>query len=611
LPGLDIGNELLKNLEWLKGLSEEEIREAIKRIIEYVKKGYTAEEAIKKVREELKEEAEKYIKEIERGIFEFCGSISDRQLAGEVEDLLRHMLNNVEADKARWLLSFLSGIYYGALAESNYNREYANDKLRKVVERFFEYPRSRMEGCRLASAKVTQLMKMEAAIVRRMVEEALGSESGEIFVGEFEVEIKSRYIYLRGKKFEPGLYLIRVPREGNREAFEWSTEVKEASNVLHLQVPERFSEEFLKELAGKKVKVLVYKYDYALHFKCEGKNFYFSPREGLIVDGVKVEIERVESREWSTKQRASMLVKLPQRSIMGSEVYLIFHEGGEVSFLMEKLHSATLRVEKNLPIGNLLLIIEHEGKEAIVPITVLELKVGEKYYLNIGVKGRGKIRLAEELKKIFGYSAVEELRMGIGEGKLMLWAHFDKGEASCTSEGLGINIPEGAEALEYIIISPYPEFSYGEKLSDEKVEEIDKASKRALGDIYGGRAAQNYIERGNIPEVGEPKFIGVEAPIVGRGEKVDMVFMMDDNKLVIVEVKASKTSEEALANNIRDGLKQLAEYRELIQKYGLDLTEWNLGVKTGEDVKAYILVYVYFDLKNKEVRVGHVWLSGG
>ncbi|MEM3389553.1 MAG: hypothetical protein QXI42_08125 [Thermoproteota archaeon] len=207
-----------------------------------------------------------------------------------------------------------------------------------------------------------ELVEEEVGEVER--EEALSSESGEIVVGELDKTIPgSGYVKCRGK-FEEGMYLIRVLRKDDGEVFEWSTRKEKADEALDINVPE----EFRDELAGKESKITVVKYYYSLHFKCRGSNFYFSPREGLIVDGREIELESVKPLTWSERHRASMVAKLAQRNIAGGEVYLVLYEDGEVSFAYggaldkEYYRKATLKVEGDL------LIIRHTDGETTVPI---------------------------------------------------------------------------------------------------------------------------------------------------------------------------------------------------------------------------------------------------
>ncbi|MGB9718668.1 MAG: hypothetical protein ACPL4E_09570, partial [Thermoproteota archaeon] len=597
---LDVVNTLAKNVEWIKTLSGKGRVEAVRKITDYVKKGETAEEAAKRV----KGESEEYVKTLELEIAGFCSSISDTMLANEVEDFLRHVLNTLGPDGAKWLLNLLRNVYYGALTQSHGNSEFANDKLRSVVEKVFKYPESKSHGCRLTSVKTLQLMSLEEETLRRILEESLSSEGEEIVVDRFEKTIPESGRVRGREKLEKGLYLVRVTRKEDGKVFEWSSRKDEDSDVFNTWVPERF----LKELAGKEVEIAIVKYDYSLHFKSKGSNLYFSPGEGLTVEGKEIELERVEPQSWSERHGASMMVKLAERSTYGAEIYLMFFEDGDFGVLFGEYtdkgaRNVALSVEGNL------LIIEYEGHKSIVPIVVQEWKEGEKYYLNIPLEERGRIRLVEELRKIFGYYNVEELRKKIGEGELMLVAYFDNGRrAFCGTGRLEINVPEGAETLKYVEILSRPEFSCSENLSDEKVEEIKKASKAMVGK-YGRDVAKAYVQDGQIAEIGKAEFIRKEVKIKVVDERVDLVFKTEDNRLIIVEVKSSKTSEKELAGHIVEGLEQLESYKNHIQEYGLDLTEEGLGIEKGENIKAYIVVYVYFDLGNKEVKVGYERLS--
>ncbi|MEM2487402.1 MAG: hypothetical protein QXR44_02280 [Thermoproteota archaeon] len=129
--------------------------------------------------------------------------------------------------------------------------------------------------------------------------------------------------------------------------------------------------------------------------------------------------------------------------------------------------------------------------------------------------------------------------------------------------------------------------------------------------MHGREVVKAYVEDGRIAEIGEAEFIGKEVEIKVTKERVDLVFRTKDNQLVIVEAKSSKTSEEELAENIKNGLNQLKRYKKHIKEYGLDLTKEGLGVEKGENINGYMVVYVYFDLKNKEIEVGYELLPEG
>ncbi len=535
------------------------------------------------------------------------------QLANEVEDLLKHILNTLAPDAARWLLNVLRNFYYGALRGPGGNREVANSKLRNVVEKVFDYPDSRLRNCMIATTVTSQLMGLEENILRKTLEEALGSGGGEIVVGEFEKTIpESGRIKCRGK-FEKGLYLIRVLREDDGEVFEWSSRRDEASEILNINVPEKF----LKELAGREVKISIIRYDYSMHFKCKDSSFYFSPKDGLIVEGKEVELESVKSQSWSERHGASMIAKLKQRSIReGAEIYFAFYEDGDfsIAFNEEAPHEkggykAALSVEGNL------LIIKYGDYESTIPISVQEWKMEEKYYLNIPVGERGRIGLVEELRRMFGYYNVEVLRKKIEEGELELVAYFDNGRhAFCGAETLEINVPEEtepkkAEWLRYVVIQPRPRFLYSEVLSDEQIESIKKASSTKLGE-YGRDLVRNAVNAGKLSELEGAEFVAKEVHIKVTDERVGLVFKTKDGRLIVIEVKSTRVYEN-IGDDIREGLKQLKEYKEHIEEHGLDLSKEGYGVEKGENIKAYIVAYVYFNLVNRKVEVGCELLSEG
>ncbi|MBO3810216.1 MAG: hypothetical protein FGF50_11585, partial [Candidatus Brockarchaeota archaeon] len=437
----------------------------------------------------------------------------------------------------------------------------------------------------------------------KALEEMLSSKGEEIVVAEFDKTIpNSGRIEYRGK-FEKGLYLIRVLRKDDEEVFEWSTRKGETSDVLNIWVPEKL----LKDLAEKEVEITIVRYDYSMHFKCRGSNFYFSPREGLIVEGREIELERVEPWSWSERHGASMVVKLKQRSILGAEVYFAFFEDGDFSIAFDEetlrirgRYKATLNVEGNL------LIIKYDDREAIVPISVQEWKEGEKYYLNIPVEGKERVGLLKELRKMFGYYNTEVLRAKLEEGELILIAHFDNDRGrSCTTGMLKFDVPEGAEVLEYIEIRSGEFFSPTWKLSDDEVKRIREVrSTTELGDIGRDKVAA-VILGGEVPEIKNVKSVHREVYIrdeSGRPVgKLDLVFETEDGHLIVVEVKATRNPNYTLGY-LNNALDQLGEYKELIEKYGLNVG----GAKKGpEGIEAYIVFSLYFDLENKVTKVIH------
>ncbi|MEM3448813.1 MAG: hypothetical protein QXU11_10000 [Thermoproteota archaeon] len=337
--------------------------------------------------------------------FEGAGEVREERVEEVVEEEVEKPVEELVEERAEELSEGVEGAV-GKVEESveGVSEEEAEERTEELVDEAEEEV-----GEEVGEEEVLEEERVEGEVSEETILEALNSEGGEIVVGKFEEIIpESGHVYRRGKELKEGLYLIRVMRREDGKVFEWSSRRDKESKDLSINVPKKFR----KELAGKKVKTTIIKYDYSAHFKFEGPNFSFNPREWLIVDGRKIELESVKPLSWSERHGASMVAKLKQRSIDGGEIYLVFYEDGDlnVAFNEEVLrekggYKATLSVE-----GNLLMIIKYKDRVAIVPISVQEWKVGKKYYLNILVRGGREISLLKELKKIFGYHNVETLR---------------------------------------------------------------------------------------------------------------------------------------------------------------------------------------------------------
>jgi hypothetical protein len=582
---LDVVNTLAKNVEWLKALSGEKRIDVVRKITDYVKKGETCDEAIEKA----KRESEEYVKNIENDILAFYNSISDTQLANEALELVNCVKRNLGSDgydAAKWLLDVLKRVYGEALASSGGNREVANSKLRSVVEKVFKYPESVQRNCMLATVTVFQLMRSEASAL----EETLRFENTERIVDRFKIVIPSSGYVRHGGLFEKGLYLIRAIRKEDGKIFEWSTKKEEANNLLHVRVPARL----LKELVEKEVEIIIIKYDYSVHFKSRGSNFVFSPKDGLMVDGREIEIKKVEPQSWSERHGASMKAQLMQRSIYGAEISFIFYEDGDFRLIFKdgSWHSATLSTEGNL------LIIECEGHKSIVPISVREWKEGEKYYLKIPLEGRERIKLVEELREVFGYYNVEALREKIKKGELKLVAYFDNARyATCGTSTLEINVPSGANVLEYIIIRSYLEvmIQESEEVYQRLKELVQAGRTQEYGDMVRDIMFGRMKDSGEVPvlrkKVSRDK-IQKERPIPDTGRHVDIVAESEDGGLIVVEVKSTANLED-IETQYEKAWKQLKEelgYIRLIKEHGLEFFD-----EVRKDVNAYIIIIVWID----------------
>ena len=151
---LDIANTILRNLESLKAFSNEELKELVRKVAEYVKKGDTAEEALKKAMKEYKD-----ILSLEIAIVAFSKVISDPELATEVMKLLRHIKDTAGSGAAAWLLEFFGRNYL----RDAYSKgtAYAEARLRETIEKDLKYGESLKQNCVIASSIVRLLMMVE------------------------------------------------------------------------------------------------------------------------------------------------------------------------------------------------------------------------------------------------------------------------------------------------------------------------------------------------------------------------------------------------------------------------------------------------------------------
>ncbi|MEM3490044.1 MAG: hypothetical protein QXO75_10390, partial [Nitrososphaerota archaeon] len=232
---------------------------------------------------------------------------------------------------------------------------------------------------------------------------------------------------------------------------------------------------------------------------------------------------------------------------------------------------------------------------------------GEKYHLNIPLEGRGKIKLVEELREIFGYHNTETLRRKIGEGELELVAYFDNEKyAICRTRELEANVPEGAKVLKYVEIQPLIELLTSTwELSEKEIGKIKNAtSSTELGRIGRDKVAA-VILGGGVPEIKDVKAVYEEVYITGTKKHVDIVVETEDGRFIVIEVKTTEKSEpEYIEYRFKDGVDQIKEYMELIKEYGLDLS--NMGRKEPiKDVDKYWVFGIYFNLENKVVKASY------
>ncbi|MBO3809782.1 MAG: hypothetical protein FGF50_09355, partial [Candidatus Brockarchaeota archaeon] len=339
------------------------------------------------------------------------------------------------------------------------NSEAFNAWVESLVEMLPKLDEQRLKAMAELLSKIAELSPEE---LRLKFEEILLRVKAdiEVVLAKFSETVPDYGVISRSDiTLEPGIYLIRVKRKDGK-IFEWSHK-KNAAGKLHTTIPK----EFKAELVGEDVEVTILQYNYVLNFKCIGNNYRFSFSEGFWImrpDGSweKIELGEVEPSTWSNNHRASVKVKLKNKSIGkqgGRETYLIFHEDKTVSVLIGgQAHPVIeFRVE-----GNTLIIDYEYGKPhpMKVPIHIKDWNVWGAYELNIQLKrGQSSISLIEELEEIFGYDNVQDLRHRVGSGELLLLACYEtssgrkKFAMGSTSELL-VKIPDDTTVLKSVEI---------------------------------------------------------------------------------------------------------------------------------------------------------------
>ncbi|MBO3810295.1 MAG: hypothetical protein FGF50_11985, partial [Candidatus Brockarchaeota archaeon] len=429
---LDIANELVKSLEWLKSLSPNRRIDSVRRITDYVKKGDTAEEARKK----FQKEAEEYVEDLKLRIMSFCQSISDRQLANEVENLLRHIMDTLGPNAAEWLLQLLRNVYYKALAESNNDRDYANAKLRSVVEKVFKYPESKEQGCALASEIVKGLMQIETNPL-----------SPEYLFKDVSVWSGS---YIRvDKMVEPGLYWI-IAKDGERILAAWSWRTPEGSNLIHV------ASDKVDALKGKTFDIEIYPYKWELHFPKEfdayGYHFEIDPWRKILKISKDGETYLIPFNNPSIKELTprgvALVVKTDLRSTRyGTQLVLEFFERGTGFSIVEGMRVHPI---DSLSIHDELIEIHHANQVFKAPLNPKELNYGKielERPIDLSDLEYGA-SLVMPLRERFRYEDVEELRNNLEAEKELLRLYWDNGKVTyCAKEILGIKIPGGAKRI--------------------------------------------------------------------------------------------------------------------------------------------------------------------
>jgi len=521
---LDVVNTLAKNVEWLKTLSSRGRTELVRRITDYVAKGETAEEAI----ERAKKESEEYVKSLELETILFYNSISDTGLANEVLSLIRHIQDRLGPEAARWLLTVLQRVYAEALKSTMGSRDYANSRLRGVVENAFRYPESVTQGCALSSAVVIELKAMEDQEAWETLSRLVDYPEGTVLIATIEEGNKpeNRYLFFATKPLRAAL--------GDKEGF------------FIIKVKER---------------IIIRKYS-----PTRQRYQYLVP-SWVGEPGQKIEVEVKNISDWEILEIARQT--LPFELILTEDGWFMRFSGIEFPVSVEKFEWDE---RHNAPVLN-------------VRFNAMDLRDGiiKEHTVRIACRGY-ETYLVLQFRDTKG--TVNYMRAGSLTGEIVI-NYIDSRSKSFDHK----IIPESIWKSEYKLPTEIGPLEKEWTLSNEEYEKIEEGNEEAYGNNARNRVAEKILKAGAVFGR-KVKDFRLEAQIAGRGESVDLVLITDDDKLIVIEVKSTirddKIWEQYLA--AIKSLKVDPGYMRLIREYGLDMK--GIDIRKDVDLYVACAVYL-------------------
>ncbi|MGC8836311.1 MAG: hypothetical protein ACP5PL_05170 [Infirmifilum sp.] len=408
-------------------------------------------------------------------------------------------------------------------------------------------------------------------------------------------------IWLTGTVDE-GFYKVRAEVEGELGVKIWTIKVRKEEGTNQITVPT----ELRGELAGKTIKKLEFcGYVPELHFpkhftlkSLEGDVFLDFVEDGLKISGFKVRWSRIGETVRDAELGLGLTIETEVKSVeRGKPLILRFYEKGgircvvgessEVGTNVREIEGVSLEVRQlgSEQIASLKLNIETEkgAWESIYPIKTLELKIGEKYPMDFSVKDQDRTTgLQSEVRKIFGYDAVDEVQKKMEAGAIRARIFFDDGLSAGTSGKELVVRTGGAErVVEIMFYEPIlkPLFTIekavehfrklgiqNEELVDHladryyevlgyKAEEVEERGDDNLKGLFG---ELQIIER--YPE--KLKYIQYMVKVDGRIKRLDVVFVDAP-----VESKYW-TSKKSYIEHFNELVEELKGYRKAVDQEG-------------------------------------------
>ncbi len=146
--------------------------------------------------------------------------------------------------------------------------------------------------------------------------------------------------------------------------------------------------------------------------------------EAFKIGGFNVKWARIGETVRDPELGLGLTIETNVKRTMGLPLKLRFYEERTVRFLESSgtppkeniipIEGASLEVKQlgDEQVASLRLTLKWSGKnwESIYPIKTLELKVGEKYPMDFSVKGDRTTGLLSEVRKVFGFDAVDDIQ---------------------------------------------------------------------------------------------------------------------------------------------------------------------------------------------------------
>ncbi|MEM3648893.1 MAG: hypothetical protein QW506_07000, partial [Thermoproteota archaeon] len=400
---------------------------------------------------------------------------------------------------------------------------------------------------------------------------------------------------------DEGLYRVRAEVEGEPSVKMWTIEVRKEGGTNQITVPSDLRD----ALAGKTIKLEICGYVPELHFPKHfrlrhlGEDVFLDFVDGAMkIGGFNVEWARIGETVKDPELGLGLTVETNVKSVeRGKPLILRFYDGGGVRCLVgeqpevrtdvREIERASLEMKQlgNEQIASLILHIETEkgAWESIYPIKTLKLEIGKKYPIDFSLRGDRTTGLQSEVRKIFGFDAVEDVQKKMEAGEIRAKIVFDDGYSADTSRTrLDVRTGGAQRVVEIMFYKPIlkPLFTI------EKAKEYFRGLGIQKEDLVDHLADRYYEVLGyevkEVEERGDDNLKGLfgELQIISRyAEKLkDIQYrVMVDGKTRLLDIVLEDaiveskywTSKDSYTKHFDELVEQLRGYKKAADQEGL------------------------------------------